>query len=150
MTAKKYASKKLRRKMINKTLEELTSGECALIYRPLLNSPLGVHYGFLVVVSGVFKVFHLSKVPGAEKIVNLDDFAAGKKVGIEQVGTLDPLILNERASFAFKNYSTYSVTGNNCEDFARFLFCGKWVSYQVLIVIGLIIGVGFLALSGRK
>ncbi|WP_413944777.1 lecithin retinol acyltransferase family protein [Bdellovibrio sp. HCB-162] len=121
--------------------KDLTINHCALIYRPLLDSPIGRHYGFLAVIQGRWQVIHLSKFKKPE-MISLEVFAARQECDIEEMRILEKAITAERIRKALKEYSTYNLLTNNCEDFARFIYNGKWRSEQTISMIVL----GFFAL----
>lgn len=121
----------------------LTTNHCALIHRPLLGVPAGLHYGFLAVIKGKWQVIHLSKY-GKPELVSLETFSAGQKCDIEEMRILDKEVTLQRIQKALKDHSAYKLLTNNCEDFARFIYNGKWHSKQtisafVLVAMGLFI-----------
>lgn len=126
--------------------KELTVDHCALIYRPILNSPAGLHYGFLAVMQGEWRVIHLSK-HGSPELVSLETFAAGEKWDIEESRILEKEVIFQRIEKALKEHSKYDILVNNCEDFARFIYNGKWRSHQTIISVGIVATGIYLALG---
>lgn len=119
----------------------------ALIYRDLKGIGALRHYGVAICRYGRCEVIDLSEDGIQNK--TLEVFGMGLPIKIEQKKTISQVLLNSRIEEARKSYSVYSLYGNNCEDFARFIFEGQRGSYQTFVVVGTLLAAGISCLPDK-
>lgn len=118
--------------------------EVMLIARPLRNLFLADHIGCAVRVRGRLIVHHVMD-DGSVLQSSWDEFADGKPVRILDREPLDVITLNSRLNTLRQQGPwLYDLILRNCEHYARYLFSGKAVSYQVGLAGFLIAGVVLL------
>lgn len=109
-----------------------------LVARPL-KIGVGEHLGCAIKRRNQITVYHLM---GDGQILesSMDEFADGATVRIVSKAPLDTIEFNSRHILARRMNWYYGLIERNCEHYARYLFGGRAVSYQI-IAVGVLVGI---------
>jgi len=106
--------------------------EVMLIARPLRNMFLADHIGCAVRVRDRLIVHHVMD-DGSVLQSSWEEFANGKPVRILEREPLDVITLNSRLNTLRQQGPwLYDLILRNCEHYARYLFSGTAISYQII------------------
>jgi len=114
------------------------------IYRSLQGSPVGLHYGILVVSGGFCTVYDLRQGEPPREIT-IWEFADGHRIFTTVVARWGAQMTAAllRLQDARVNYAEWNLWSNNCEHFSRYVVRGKRESTQIngLKAIGVCVAV---------